>query len=513
MQAHPFLRIVAASAVLTGCNDTRDLAPASPSTPWQTEIIRRDGAAVQPQSPMPPPPEGSARQFSAPLQAMPVIPAADRTEIDPNHPYTLTELIDLAQTRNPVTRIAWEQARQAAIAVGISQATLLPELTVDALGGANHTATPFPTALAPRGYITSDGQAIFPELVLKYLLIDFGGRRAGIEAAKQLSFAANAGFTAVHQKLIMDVSQAYFQLDGLTAQLAAARTALANAKLVETAANAKMARGEGTVTEIAIARRNVAQAALAIPQAEQGLNAARVSLLSLLDLPPQSRIQVQDSAGRKLTAGTIRTLDEMMSDALRQRPDLLAKLGQLRASEQGVALARSEFYPRLSIASNIQGNIGQIRTDDGPYSSVKQPQYGVYLRLDWTLYQGGARWNRLHAEQSRASQAEASLQQASTEALREIALAYDNLNTGLAQNDAATALQAAAQTAFDAATSAYAHGVGTLTDAANAQTALAMARSASAQAHSQALVNAAALAFVTGDLSSALSPALTAAAP
>ena len=162
-----------------------------------------------------------------------------------------------------------------------------------------------------------------------------------------------------------------------------------------------------------------------------------------------------------------------MDDALRQRPDILVRLSEIRAADQGIALARSELYPKLSVAANLQGNVGQLRTDDSPYSSVKQPQYGVYLRFDWTLYQGGARLNRLKLEQSRRSQAEAALQQASAEALREVALAYDALQTGLARNDAAIVFRDTAKVAFDAATSAYAHGVGTLTDAANAQTSLA----------------------------------------
>lgn len=515
--------ILLAATTLPGCNDTRDLAPASASTPWQTDIIRREDQATQRQ--VAPPDEGPgatgeagarpARVFAAPrTSAVASAVAVPMTGvIDPRHAYTLAELIDLAQTRNQTTRVAWEQARQAAIGVGISQATLLPQLTANALGGANHTASPFPTALKQRGYITSDGQAIFPELVLSYLLLDFGGRRAGIEASKQLSFAANVAFTAAHQNLIMNVARAYFLLAAAEAQSVAARTTLANAKLIETAAQAKLGRGEGTVTDVALAHTQVARATLAIPQSETANNTARADLLALLELPPRTPLVVQDSSGRELSRGTLRTLDTMMDDALRQRPDVLARLAQLRASEQGIALARSELYPRLSVAANLQGNIGQLRTDDGPYESVKQPQYGLYLRLDWALYQGGARLNRLHQAQSRSAEAEASLRQASTEAMREVAIAYDALQTSLAQHDAAVAFRAAAQTGFDAASSAYDHGVGTLTDAANAQSNLATAQAAVVQAHAQALVNAAALAFATGDLTSALSPALTATAP
>jgi outer membrane protein TolC len=54
---------------------------------------------------------------------------------DPGKVYTLSDLIDLAETNNPLTRTAWNAARDAALAVGIARSTYLPRLTVAALGG------------------------------------------------------------------------------------------------------------------------------------------------------------------------------------------------------------------------------------------------------------------------------------------------------------------------------------------------------------------------------------------
>ena len=66
----------------------------------------------------------------------------------------------------------------------------------------------------------------------------------------------------------------------------------------------------------------------------------------------------------------------------------------------------------------------------------------------------------------------------------------------------AIALQTASEAAFHSASDSYAHGVGTLTDATSAQTGLATARAAVARAHAQSLINGAALAFATGELTS-----------
>ena len=87
--------------------------------------------------------------------------------------------------------------------------------------------------------------------------------------------------------------------------------------------------------------------------------------------------------------------------------------------------------------------------------------------------------------------------------------AYDQVDIGLQQYDAAIALQTASEAAFHSASDSYAHGVGTLTDATSAQTGLATARAAVARAHAQSLINGAALAFATGALTSSADFAIT----
>ena len=65
---------------------------------------------------------------------------------------------------------------------------------------------------------------------------------------------------------------------------------------------------------------------------------------------------------------------------------------------------------------------------------------------------------------------------------------------------AAIALQTASEVAFRSASDSYAAGVGTFTDTVSAQTGLAPARAAVARAHTESLINAAALAFAPGEL-------------
>ena len=483
-------------ALLAACNDTRDLAPLSPTTPWQLSVnTASDPSEAAPAG-------AAAKRYSLPSD--PALPwPGEPSEIDPAHRYSLSELIDIAQRRNSQTRIAWEQARQAAVGVGIARAAFLPELTASALGGYQHIASPFPTNLVRKGYITADAQEVLPELAIKYLLIDFGGgREAAEQGAEQLSFAANVAFTGAHQRLILQVAQAYFTLDGVNAQLEGTRKGLDDARRLQQSAEALQGRGLATVVSSQLARRNTAQSAYALVQATAAQHDAMFALLEALELPPITQLLVQDSFDRPLPRATVGTVDRLMADALRQRADLLAGLARLRAAEAGIAEARSAMSPKLLIDSNVQGNIGRIAVDSGRYESVMEPQTGLFLRFEWPLYQGGLRQNQMRMAESRRNEAQSAVEASSTAALREVAVAYDQVQTGLSQYDAAVVLRSAAQTAFDSASDAFAHGVGSFTDAVNASTALDEARAAVARAHAQALVNAAGLAFTTGALTS-----------
>ncbi|MBV9748724.1 MAG: TolC family protein, partial [Acetobacteraceae bacterium] len=466
---------LAAVLIAAGCNDTRDLAPATPDTPWPIPT-----ASI--------PTVGEVAPVSAPVT---------RAAIEPAHRYSLAELIDIAERRNQATRIAWEQARQAAINVGITKAAFLPILTASAIGGYQHVALPFPSNLVPRGYITATTEEFLPTLAVSYLLLDFGGREAATDAARQLSVAANVTFTQAHQKLIFDVAKAYFSLDGADAALHAAEQALKDAETLQSSAEALQARGLATVVTVELARRDTAARRYDLALARTAQHDAAYGLLAAMDLPPTMQLHIVDVSDRPLPRPSSSTLQRLLSETLRQRPDLIAAVARLRASDAGIALARSAFMPKLSVSANIQGNLGRISVDGMPYQGVTQPQEGIFLRFDWPLYQGGLLQNRLREAQSQHDAAADAVQEARNQALRDVALAYDQLDTGLQQYEAAQALMTAAWTAFAAANDSYAHGVGTFTDAASAEAALAAARADVARAHAQSLINAAALAFAT----------------
>jgi hypothetical protein len=93
-------------------------APGSPSDPVIPDDPRQEASA------------GSTATSAEPPAAKPVEEAA---VVQQGRRYVLPELIELAAASNPETRIVWQRARQAALAVGVANSSYWPTLQRDRL--------------------------------------------------------------------------------------------------------------------------------------------------------------------------------------------------------------------------------------------------------------------------------------------------------------------------------------------------------------------------------------------
>lgn len=92
------------------------------------------------------------------------IPDGKVTSLDPQHQYSLAELIDIGERNNPQARSAWERARQRAEQMGIEKSEYFPLLAGEALFADERQISPFPKPLVPRGYTTVEAPLIQPEV-------------------------------------------------------------------------------------------------------------------------------------------------------------------------------------------------------------------------------------------------------------------------------------------------------------------------------------------------------------
>lgn len=516
MTAYPSPRRAAAllagclTLTLAGCAaDSITLAPESPTTPYRPATEASDTAPATP---------AVVTQSRGPDFALPGDPTMPidlpRPEIDKRHTHTLPELIDIAQSTNPTTRAAWERARQAALAVGMAKATYLPVVSADVVAGWERTSNPSPGFEAgtpplgftvPPGTVTAQGRQLMPSATVKWLLFDFGGRAATVEAAGQASIAANVGFDGAHQKLIWDVANAFHRYTAARAQLAIARETLVNTRALHEASKARLERGIGTTIEVAQARQQVAQAELGLTQSTGAVRDVYRGLLEAMGVAPTMEIAVEDVSARPLPRAPSVDLDRWVEASLRRRPDVQAAFARLKADRAGIDKAKADFMPKVSVIGTAGRDYGSYTLHDSRLSvsaqhSTGSSNAGMLLGVTIPIWDGGLRDAHLKAAESRAAAAEQDLAKIRNEAAREIVVAYDTLRTSLAAHAAATELVAASTVTAKAALEYYRTGIGSLTDATAAQTALLQARLAKAKAHADALIAATTIAFATGTL-------------
>ena len=419
--------------------------------------------------------------------------------LDPAHPYALWELIDLAQRRNPATRVAWEEARQAALAAGAARATLLPRLAASVVGGYQRLSTPVALPLVGTRTLTTDVQGVMPILTVEWLLFDFGEREAMIEASRHLTTIANVKFNQLHQQLVFDVTRAFNALAAAERKATASGRALAAARLILAAAETREQRGVGTRIEIAQARQQLAQAELSLVQAQGEAAIAQVALNAALGRPPGARLGIQDDR-ESLPRMASENLDQVIAATLAGRPDIITSVARLKAAEAEAGAVSAGFMPKVGLIAGLTTLDNQFSINNGGALGTPLDQTGILLGMTLPLYDGGLRDSRAGGARSRVMAAQAAVALAHDAAALEIATAYEALRTSLAACQAAEALVAATKVTADAGRKGLEAGLGTLTDAIAAEKGLLDAEMVLAEARQTAFDAAAGLAFVTAAL-------------
>jgi outer membrane protein len=415
--------------------------------------------------------------------------------IDAEKVYSLADLIDLAEAHNPETRVAWENARAQAAALGISRSELYPTLSAVALSGVDRS-----DAGSGSGFYRQTMADSQLTLNLNYAIFDFGARRGRIDAAAARLLKTNFGFNDVHRQLIYQVQQAYYRLLNASAQETAARASLANAQAVQQAAEERLKNGLATLPDVLEARSATAQAQYDLQAVLGAEQIARGDLTTVLGASADSRIHVQSFSEVPTPETVGYTVEQVIDRAIDQRPDLQADVAGIREANAQRKEARGAFYPSVNLSASPTAESLNLLQQNLPWGHTADLAGGVALSLNWTIFDGGARKNRLAQTEAQIRQAEAQVEAARDQIENEVWTAYSNLNTAFRQREAATALLDAATQSYAASLESYDYGVRNLLDVTAAQKVLAQARSADILARTQVLASLSDLAFRAGDL-------------
>jgi outer membrane protein len=426
------------------------------------------GASPSPTTPWTPPPGAIKPE---PVVA-PVVAAAVPADLQERiRNLSLGDVVDLALRNNPSTRVSWAQARAAASLFGSARGAYYP--TIDGTATISRIQSPA-TGTRPAGKRTEYG----PSLALNYLLLDFGGRSGSIERARQSLFAANLEHNATLQNTVLGAQVAYFTYMAISALLNAERSAVAQAQTSLTAAERRNTVGLATIADVLQARTALSQERLNLETIEGSLQAARGSLASVLGLPANLPFDLEPLA-KEIPVGIItQSVDSVINDALRNRPDLAAARAQAAAASALVRVARAAPLPSLLFGTNA------ARTYSSP-QVFAGPSYNLSLGLAIPIFSGFSHQYNIAAARALADAATASADQTRQDVITQVYVSYYSLQTAQQRVTTADDLLTSAQQSVQVAEGRYREGVGSILDLLTAQTALANARAQQVQSRWQ----------------------------
>jgi outer membrane protein len=444
--------------------------PASPARPWHSPAEQEI--------------EGDAKQLSE-----------SRLGVEPDKVYSLAELVDLAETHNPETRVAWEGARAQAASLGVARSELYPTVAAVALSQIQRAEAP----LGSRFYRQTQ-QTFGGTLELNYTIFDFGARAGRIAEARAELLATNFAFNDTHRKIIYQVAQAYYRLLNASGQEDAARASLTNAQTAQQSAEDRLKQGLATRPDVLEARSATAQAQYDLQAALGAEEIARGDLTTTLGARPTVAIHVQPIDQLQIPESMVDSVDRAIDRAFEQRPDLMQQVAEIRRANAGVKEARAAFYPTLTFSAGPSVQSLYILQQSLPWGHTADLTGGLSFNLSWTLFDGGARKNNLARAEANVRAAEAQVNASRDQIADEVWRAYSNVKTALRQRQAAIALLEAADQSYAAALESYNYGVRSFLDVTAAQRTLAQARSTDVFARTQVLTTLVDLAFGTGSL-------------
>ncbi len=440
------------------------------------------------------------RSTSRAITNKPLPAKADDPELVGGNPLRLVELITLSLRRNPASLQAWELARADAARLGEAKSPYYPTVTFQAQVGKNNSVNSEQTQYTPTTRTFNYG----PQINITYLLLDFGSRGFGREAARQTLIASNFQFNQTLQNTILGVETAYFNLDSARMQQQAQEDALNVAKATLESVEIQMKTGLSTITQKLQAQQALAQAVYNLESARAQVTSAQANLAKSVGMPANSALNVEPPAGDPPLKELDMTVNNMIEEALVRRPDLAAKFAAFRSKLALAKQAQRNILPQVTGNLNLQRTFFDETIEAGTGGSanpdgVTDNLAGSFV-LSVDLFDGFLKWNKAREAKATAEAARQDLLASEISAIAEVWNNYYNYKTALKQLESGRELVAASEKAFNATSIGYKSGLNNIVDMLTQQNNLSSARLIFIQARTSLFLSSANLAYSTGAL-------------
>ena len=330
-------------------------------------------------------------------------------------------------------------------------------------------------------------------LQVNQLITDFG-RTANLTASSKLQAQAERqNVNLTREQVLLDVDTAYFGALGAQAVLQVAQQTINTRQLLLERVTELATNQLRSELDVSFARVQLEQARLMLERSQNDSAAAMATLSTALGYGDYREFRLTEQPLDDIAMATNADVSELVEAALSRRPELLSLRDRREAA---LRFARAQRDQRLPVIQAV-GVAGEAPTHD---SHLPDNYAAGGLELSVPLFAGGLYAARQHEAELRAQSDTEQLRSLEDNIIRDVRIAWLNLNNAQQQWHTTEDLVRNASQAFELAQARYKNGISSIVELSEAQLNLTSAQIAQANARYGVLIQQAGLDYQTGVL-------------
>ncbi len=389
----------------------------------------------------------------------------------------LDALVARGLADHPSLRLAAARLRSAAAYADDARAARLPQVGAEVQVSRQHFTA---NGLYPPPYGGGDFTNATAQSTLSYELDFFGRHAAALAAAIGAEQAAAADAASARLLLASSIAQAYVDLARALASREVALRTLEQRESLLSLTRERVGAGLDTKVELRQGEGSIPDARTQIEAFDEQAVLARHALAALTAQPPDA---LEALSPRLETVTALAPPTSLPADLLGRRPEIVAARWRVEASLQGVARARSDFYPDV----NLVAFAGFSSFGLSKLFEAGSRNTGIGPALTLPIFDGGHLRAALRERSAEADAAVESYNEALLQAVHDVADQLASLRAIERQRAMQAEALAAAESAYDLAVQRYRAGLGTYLVVLSAETSVLAQRRAGVELQARSL--------------------------
>lgn len=407
----------------------------------------------------------------------------------PTEIMNLPQIIELGLCRNPQTTSAYLAYESARLSKNAGYADYLPSVNASA------------SASIPYRNEQWGDWSYGASLSASYLIFDFGKRLADLNQLSASWRAAGFEYDETVQNYIYSLIGAYYSLLNADADVKSAQKLRDVAQSALETAQKKFKAGSVAKADVLKADTTLASRDLELERAKNNREIAQGTLLNKLSFPANQKISIADLPAEIGTPGDTKSLEELLAQAEKTRPDLLRATANKDAAWHRRNSTFLSNLPSISASGSLQWNDTPSETFNAGNDKISG---SIGIRASMPLFAGFANMYNLRNAQVNYERAIENERATQDNASLDVFSAYHNYKTAQTVLKQTQTLLKSATESERVTAGMYRVGRATMLDWQTAQSELMTAQKQNNAARYDLFTKRAAVALAVGEIKAKL---------